>query len=165
MNCPNMSNNQETGQYYNFSNIRFGAAPTGNLRFAAPIPPQGRNTTVNSGQTTAICPQADPAWLLTAEQFLSGVPLATLMNESSSSSPSLSDLPKPDPRTSEDCLLLDVIVPVTIFNNRTGKYKRSGHHPSKGGQYQLSCLCIRPFLTWSSCCNGLDLWRRIHRRV
>jgi hypothetical protein len=121
---------QQTGQYYNFSNIRFGAAPTGDLRFSAPIAPQGRNRTVNDGQTAVICPQADPAWLLIAEKFLAGVPLATLINESSSSSGSLnlSDLPTPDPRTSEDCLFLDVVVPNKIFNNQRWKQKRNGYN-------------------------------------
>ena len=127
MQCP-----QQTGQYYNFSNIRYGAAPTSNLRFAAPTAPQGRNRTVNDGQTTVICPQAGPAWYLIAEQFLAGVPVATLINESSSSSGSLSlsDLPTPDPRTSEDCLFLDVVVPEKIFNNQRYRKKRRG-----GGQY------------------------------
>ncbi|KAG0646665.1 Carboxylesterase patB [Hyphodiscus hymeniophilus] len=102
---------QETGQYYNFSNIRYAAAPTGKLRFAAPVAPQGRNRTINTGQISSICPQAKPAWLLTEQQFIAGVPLATLLNESSSSAPSLSNLPTPDPSTSDDCLFLDVMVP------------------------------------------------------
>jgi hypothetical protein len=133
---------QVTGQYYNFSNIRFGAAPTGNSRFTAPVLPSGRNKTVNTGQTEFICPQADPAWLLTAEKYLSGVPLATLINESSSSSSSLSlsDLPTPDPKTSEDCLFLDVMVPVNIFNNQTRKQRRTERGSSNGGQYLHTCL-------------------------
>ncbi|RDW57034.1 hypothetical protein BP6252_13906 [Coleophoma cylindrospora] len=46
-----------TGAYFNFSNIRFADPPLGELRFAAPIPPSGRNTTVNDGQQVALCPQ------------------------------------------------------------------------------------------------------------
>jgi hypothetical protein len=120
---------QETGQYYNFSNIRYGAAPTGNLRFAAPVAPSGRNTTVNDGQTSVICANANPAWELITAQFLTGTSVAQLLNESASSGGlSLSDLPTPNPRTSEDCLFLDVMVPTRIFKSQAYKRKRS-----KGG--------------------------------
>ena len=158
----NLLHQKETGQYYNFSNIPFAAPPIGNLRFSAPVPPRGRNTTINTGQTTHICPQSDPAWILTAEQFLSGVPLATLINESSSSTPSLADLPTPDPRTSEDCLLLDVMVPVNIFSNQTRKQKNGRKQGCKGGQYYHlhSKLSSDSLLTSNSSCDGVDLrWR------
>ena len=81
---------------------------------------------MNDGQTSFFCPQADPAWLLITEQFLEGVPLATLINESSSSSGSLSlaDIPKPAAGTSEDCLFLDVMVPEKIYNSPRAKKKR-----------------------------------------
>lgn len=46
--------------YFNFSNIRFGQAPVGPLRFSAPLAPTGRNTTVNDGQNSVMCPQAGP---------------------------------------------------------------------------------------------------------
>ena len=55
-------NKQSSGinSYYNFSNIRYGQAPIGNLRFSAPLAPTGRNATVNDGQQGAVCAQADP---------------------------------------------------------------------------------------------------------
>jgi carboxylesterase type B len=46
--------------YYNFSNIRYGQAPVGSLRFAPPVPPFGRNTTINDGQSAVIPPQGAP---------------------------------------------------------------------------------------------------------
>jgi hypothetical protein len=49
-----------SSSYYNFSNIRYGQLPLGSLQFSAPLPPQGRNTTVNTGQQAVICPQSDP---------------------------------------------------------------------------------------------------------
>jgi carboxylesterase type B len=54
--------NQSSGPhpYFNFSNIRYGEAPVGNLRFAAPIAPQNKNETINDGQQGVICPQAVP---------------------------------------------------------------------------------------------------------
>ncbi len=73
-------------------------------------------------------------WLEITEQFLSGVPLATLINEtSSSSSLSLADLPPPAPGTSEDCLFLDVFVPTKIFNGQQWKQKRYANRGGKGG--------------------------------
>jgi hypothetical protein len=47
-------------QYYNFSNIRFGAPPIGDKRFAAPALPTIIDRTVNTGQQAVICPQASP---------------------------------------------------------------------------------------------------------
>jgi len=52
-----------TGNYYNFSNIRFAQAPVGNLRFALPLPPTGTNSTIDNGAVSRICPQANPDWI------------------------------------------------------------------------------------------------------
>jgi hypothetical protein len=122
--------------YLNFSNIRFGQPPVGDLRFAAPLPPKGRNRTINDGQHGAICPQADPAWIATAEPFLAlyltGQNISNYTNPTHAttalqSSSALSI----DPRTSEDCLFLDVIVPQKIFNStvnaKKGKLKYFCH--------------------------------------
>jgi carboxylesterase type B len=79
-----------TGQYYNFSNIPFATPPLGELRFAAPTPPKTNRSAVNTGVVTHICFQQIPAWF--------GI-----------------DAP-PDPRESEDCLYLDVMVPKRTFD-------------------------------------------------
>jgi carboxylesterase type B len=50
-----------------------------------------------------------------------------------STSSSNSSLPTPDPRTSEDCLFLDVIVPETIFDSASAKKKR------QDGSYVVQC--------------------------
>src|SRR5277367_5515383 len=57
-----LTNTQSSGSYpyFNFSNIRYGEAPVGNLRFAAPVAPQKKNAAVNNGQQGVICPQALP---------------------------------------------------------------------------------------------------------
>lgn len=49
-----------------------------------------------------------------------------------------SSLPTPDPRTSEDCLFLDVIVPEKIFNSATAKKKR------QEGPYNVQCKSGSP---------------------
>ncbi|CAG8976122.1 hypothetical protein HYALB_00002403 [Hymenoscyphus albidus] len=111
----------ETGQYYNFSNIRYGAAPVGNLRFAAPVPPTTINRTVNDGQTANICPQAGPYWYQIMTSYLSGVDITTLgfiaaQVNAAADALTIASVPEPDPRETEDCLFLDVMTPVDAFN-------------------------------------------------
>ena len=122
---------QQTGQTYNFSNIRYAQPPVGNLRFAAPVAPTARNTVVQNGSVGRICPQAGPAWELIASEFVQSLIAG---NESSfnlteaeqqlqaylqTASPT-----QPDPRTSEDCLFLDVIVPKKVFDGTNSRIKR-----------------------------------------
>ena len=108
-----------TGDYYTFSNIRYAAAPVGDLRFSAPQHPKTNRSAVQTGSQDRICPQATPEWIGTAYQFvpryLKG---ESEFNESSfnSSAPPA----KPDPRQTEDCLFLDVSVPRGIFE-KAGK--------------------------------------------
>ncbi|KAL9118166.1 MAG: hypothetical protein Q9187_005294, partial [Circinaria calcarea] len=110
-----------TGGYYNFSNIRYAQPPIGNLRFAAPVPPKGKSSVINNGSVGAICPQALPVWTaisaIFVPKYLTGQPFDLAATEAalanSSSSP-----PAIDPRTSEDCLFLDVIVPQTVFKKQ-----------------------------------------------
>jgi len=61
---------QQTGGFYNFSNIRYAAPPVGNLRFAAPQSPAVNRSAVNTGSQGRICAQADPAWLAIAEAYI-----------------------------------------------------------------------------------------------
>ncbi|EWG53870.1 hypothetical protein FVEG_17184 [Fusarium verticillioides 7600] len=61
---------------HNFSNIRYGEPPIGDLRFAKSVAPKGRNVTIDKGDVGRICPQAMAAWELytsfTGPDFLSG---------------------------------------------------------------------------------------------
>ena len=56
------SSYNHTGQFYNFSNIRYAAPPVGNLRFSAPQPPKKNRAHVQTGAGERICPQALPNW-------------------------------------------------------------------------------------------------------
>ncbi|KAF4537623.1 Acetylcholinesterase precursor [Lasiodiplodia theobromae] len=78
----------ETRGYYNFSNIRYAAPPVGDLRFKAPQAPETDRSVVDDGSIDRICPQA-----------------------------STSNANVSDPRETEDCLFLDVMVPQKIFEN------------------------------------------------
>ena len=88
---------QSEAGLYNFSNIRYAEPPVGELRFRASVPPRNRSKIIDQGKIGRVCPQASPGWLT----FASGL-------ANSSSSP-------PDPRLSEDCLFLDIIVPQKVF--------------------------------------------------
>ncbi|OJD28713.1 carboxylesterase family protein [Diplodia corticola] len=102
----------ETGGYYNFSNIRYAKSTAGDGRFAPPQPPsqlQPARRRLNNGQSAAVCPGRRPAWLDVATLFAAGLNY-TQANASASAS-------VVDPRTSEDCLLLDLVVPKAVFDN------------------------------------------------
>ncbi|OAL38917.1 hypothetical protein AYO20_01668 [Fonsecaea nubica] len=108
-----------TGQVYNFSNIRYAQPPLGKLRFAAPVPPTGRNTTVQDGSDGAICPQANPAWLAIADLFTAAFAEGLPFNYTAAAAQVQANPPKPsppDPRVKEDCLFLDVFVSKAVFD-------------------------------------------------
>ncbi|KAI4244205.1 MAG: hypothetical protein LQ352_006896, partial [Teloschistes flavicans] len=97
---------QRTGAYYNFTNIRYAAPPLGQLRFLPPQPPlPSPPDTILDGTTEGnICPQAAPSsWDWTNANIPNGqvIPIGN------------STLPE-----SEDCLFLDVVVPVEVFKRR-----------------------------------------------
>jgi carboxylesterase type B len=106
--------------YYNFSNVRYAQPPVGNLRWQPPLAPTGRSSKINDGSVGAICPQANPTWDLIAAVFipdyLSGKPFD--YNAVNASIEAMNMTFTEDPRTSEDCLFLDVYVPEKIFANR-----------------------------------------------
>ncbi|CAF9902947.1 MAG: hypothetical protein HETSPECPRED_000065 [Heterodermia speciosa] len=99
----------QTGAYYNFSNIRYAAPPLKNLRFRDPQPPlQDREHGVLDGtKNVSICPQAAPAsW----NWDNAGLPDGQVIPIGNSTLPE-----------SEDCLFLDVVVPIPVYHNRRRK--------------------------------------------
>ncbi|KAF2201520.1 acetylcholinesterase precursor [Delitschia confertaspora ATCC 74209] len=116
-----------TGGFYNFSNIRYAEPPVGPLRFAPPKAPKKNRTQVQTGSVGRICPQAGPAWSQAATQFLTASVLGFPYNTSQPLAlpNSTAQFPKQDPRTSEDCLFLDVFAPKSIFEN-ANKTKNHG---------------------------------------
>ena len=115
-----------TGNYYNFSNIRYAEPPVGELRFSEPLLPGSVNRTLDDGQRARICHQAYPKWLLEIYSKIYGIP-AEVINM----------ILMQDPRMSEDCLLLDVIVPVPVFE-RSSKKLTMNAQGSQGGQSYCS---------------------------
>lgn len=109
---------------YNFSNIRYAAPPMGDLRFRAPVWPKPNRSQIQDGSNGRVCPQALPTWEEELEpNFLLSVLTGSKFNQSTdlSTYPYIPD--KLDPRTTEDCLFLDVVVPQGTFN-RTQKKKK-----------------------------------------
>ncbi|KAL8627583.1 hypothetical protein Q9189_006705 [Teloschistes chrysophthalmus] len=111
-----------SGGYYNFTNIRYGEPPVGDLRFAAPVPVK-ENRTVQYGGQERICMQANPAWTLLAAKWLpvytSNSPSA--INAFQAKPPvidSARSIPPMSPYETEDCLFLDVSVPASIYAKR-----------------------------------------------
>ncbi|KAI8725713.1 Carboxylic ester hydrolase [Fusarium sp. LHS14.1] len=107
----------ETGGYYNFSNIRYAAPPLGDLRFRAPEPPAIDRSVIQDGSESRICPQNYPPWMATIgwvpEYLLSG----TVPNTTAEARPSTntSSTPPRDPSQDGDCLFLDVVVSQEAF--------------------------------------------------
>lgn len=88
---------QNIHQFYNFSNIRYAAPPTGHHRFLAPQLPVTQRDLVQDGLYGERCVQAVPVWarrLLGVEREYVG---------------------------REDCLFLDVNVPRKVFDSRQAK--------------------------------------------
>jgi hypothetical protein len=67
-----------------------------------------------------ICPQQSPDWTLIATQFVTAWATAQLPFNLTEAEINLKNIPQPppDPRTTEDCLVLDVIVPKAVFERK-----------------------------------------------
>jgi cholinesterase len=125
-------NIQSTGNYYNFSNIRYAEPPLGRLRFAAPQSPKGRSHSVDTGSVARICPQAYPSAAFSNQIYTTfySVTGKTSLEDFQNATQRF-DYPRntpQDPRTTEDCLFLDVMVPKKVFDKRslTSKGATSG---------------------------------------
>ncbi|TGJ83809.1 hypothetical protein E0Z10_g4953 [Xylaria hypoxylon] len=127
----------ETGDYYNFTNIRFGQPPVGNLRWAAPQAPlrskESYATIVDGSEQGGNCPQVGPCWLTTQAAFTEAYLIGDAFDFHSTNEKIYADdacsTPLPpsarDPLESEDCLFLDVLVPRPIYDRRQNATSRA----------------------------------------
>lgn len=129
---------QESANIYNFSNIHFASAPL----FSQPRPITHINRTINTGQTSGICAQSIPWWEVASAQISASPNNASLenikktytsienmYNTGNASLESLSlSLSQLDPRTVQECLTLDVVVPKGIWNAKDQKPVERGTH-------------------------------------
>lgn len=97
----------------------YATPPVGNLRFLAPTVPTvpAGGPKVNDGSRYAVCPQGIPLWTSVATEWLT-YGIGVLNQSAGYPIPTVTKLPAVQPGTSEDCLLLDVLVPKPIFDNR-----------------------------------------------
>ena len=79
---------------------------------------------MNDGSVGRVCPQANPAWELIALEFVEDYVTGQTFNASAGAGSSSGKFPPQDPRTTEDCLFLDVLVPQPIFK----KASKEKHH-------------------------------------
>ncbi|KAI9716644.1 MAG: hypothetical protein M1812_005182 [Candelaria pacifica] len=112
-----------SGGYFNFTNIRYGEPPLGNLRFAAPVAAK-ENHTVQQGGQERECIQANPAWTLLAAAFqrIYATGNQAAITAFLKSPPVFNEsqrIPPIGPFETEDCLFLDVSVPQVIFNAKS----------------------------------------------
>ncbi|EPS33120.1 hypothetical protein PDE_08082 [Penicillium oxalicum 114-2] len=134
--------NHTTGQY-NFSNIRYAAPPLGDLRFRAPVAPEKNRSHVQTGDVGRMCPQATPLWETAIEpSFLLSLLYNTTFTKSTNISSYNYTAEKIDPRVTEDCLFLDVVVPQKIFD-RARSYTNSTKNKSFIPKNKLA-----PVLVW-----------------
>jgi carboxylesterase type B len=132
----------------------------GDLRFKAPQKPQGTSDKINRGDVGAICPQASPAWEKIATDFVQNYLIGFPFNYTKAADKLPKDPPTTrDPRTSEDCLFLDVQVPKSVWDTNDasapvlvwiygGGY--TGGEKTGGGSYNSAGLLARasePFVT------------------
>lgn len=91
------------------------------MRWAPPAPPLVNRTVVNDGQTGVICLQGKPLWngerTLFTDAYLKGENLSAFINTPPPGLNASSFSFHKDPRATEDCLFLDVIVPTRVFDN------------------------------------------------
>ncbi|KAE9363396.1 alpha/beta-hydrolase, partial [Stipitochalara longipes BDJ] len=109
-----------TGQYYNFTNIRYGAPPLGNLRFSAPVAPLTVTPGIQDGGSVPVqCVSAIPNWVIVGEEWLiEGIQSVDV--DAGYTPPNLTTLPPPVQGVSEDCLFLDVLTPQAVFEKAGG---------------------------------------------
>jgi carboxylesterase type B len=87
----------------------------GDLRFRRSVPPLSQNKIIDNGSSERICPQAIPAWM---KAPVISTPSTPFSNSSARQALPLvrSSQTGSDSIESEDCLLLDVMVPKVVFD-------------------------------------------------
>lgn len=107
-----------TGGFYTFSNVRYAAPPTGDLRFRAPQKPSSNRCVVQTGNVGRICPQSLPQWIFEGLSFTANYSSGLPFNASAWQNPGISVIGLlRGPGITEDCLFLDVMVHQNVLNS------------------------------------------------
>lgn len=111
---------KETGNYYNFSNIRYAAPPLGDRRWRVPVAPKRNRRRVQTGEKAVTCPTGPVPWSETANEFVPAYLEGRPFNPTPKPPPTDEELTRQLPSSTEDCLFLDVFSPRDIFH-RAGR--------------------------------------------
>ncbi|CAJ2509188.1 Uu.00g142140.m01.CDS01 [Anthostomella pinea] len=93
-----------TGNYYIFSNVPYAEQPIDALRFQKPTAPTGNFSDVNKGTNDVMCMQAYPLWII-----------QLLASDNKTAYAAKTDEFLDAAGQTEACLVLDVRVPVDVF--------------------------------------------------
>ncbi|TGO55584.1 hypothetical protein BCON_0090g00280 [Botryotinia convoluta] len=104
-----------TGHYNNFSNIPYAIPPLQDLRFSKPLPIDSTSSHINDGSIGQICPQARPDWTEDAGLLVALYTLGLINNIGPSHLKANPIQDVPHGWESEDCLLLDAVVPEGFY--------------------------------------------------
>ncbi|RDW80786.1 hypothetical protein BP5796_05484 [Coleophoma crateriformis] len=131
------SSDLQSSKLYNFSNIQYANAP----RFGAPTRVTTVNRTTSDGQSRGVCPTALPYWQTLLPACLASLETVAQINssflevfngiEANSTSVAAKLVTEPVATQTEDCLLLDVVVPQTIMNKTLRGEKATGEFTSR----------------------------------
>lgn len=109
---------QESSRLYTFRNIRYAQPPVGDLRWALPLPPSGRDHQVQNGSTSRVYPQGLPRWF-SINSIFSYYFRNNIVDQFNYSSVEADITSQPDgeePGMTDDCLFLDAIVPEAVLS-------------------------------------------------
>ncbi|CAG8955610.1 hypothetical protein HYFRA_00009564 [Hymenoscyphus fraxineus] len=109
-----------SGKYLSFKNIPYAQPPLNEYRWAPPQDIEEENPKINYGPKSYICPQTPPGWVAIGTNFVEGFNNKTwdAKWEKPINASDYGAIPKQSDLVSEDCLLLDVMVPKPLWESR-----------------------------------------------
>ncbi|CAI4213871.1 unnamed protein product [Parascedosporium putredinis] len=128
------------GDFYSFKDIPYAEAPVGELRFQPAVPRTTVNRTVDDGSNSRICHQASGSFMIYSIALVA----ATIADQCEATPDPAAGLPSTNAPQSEDCLLLDVHVPRSVWKRRETEKRPVLFWIHGGGYTEGSKVLIEP---------------------